>query len=165
MTAPPQSELQVKSIVLPNPVASAESTDLPEPSPGVATEEPAGDSDRPSLPEYIDAVHSLGRQLSEAAQQFGAAALLFRAGQLTLDQFQAAFSDFAPQIRDLIQQISQLSPPREAEALHQKLVTGMGKCNQAVDLMEDWFASPNSDTKEAATLLVTDCVEEVTGVE
>jgi len=41
----------------------------------------------------------------------------------------------------------------------------MAKCDDAIDTMEQWFASPNSGTKETAILLITDCIEDMTAAQ
>jgi hypothetical protein len=58
-------------------------------------------------------------------------------------------------------EVSNLSPPPQAEGIHHKLVSGLAECDEAIGLMDRWFNEPNSDTQEAAALLVARCVEEV----
>jgi hypothetical protein len=173
LTVPPESELEVQGFVFPSAVGddgntSAETggnkpleepANTVEPSPEGTNED---DNDRSDLLAYIAAVKNLGQRLSEAAQEFGESAIKFRDGQMTLDEFREKFLEFAPKVRGLIQEIGRLSPPPEAEAIHQKLTGGLAKCDQALDLMDNWFDSPNSGTKEAAALLVGECVEDVT---
>jgi hypothetical protein len=84
---------------------------------------------------------------------------------LTLDEFRSDFSEFAPQVRGLIRTVDQLSPPLQAEPVHQKLINSLGNCSQAVDIMEDWFHTPASGTENAVTLPVTEGVEEVTAAQ
>jgi hypothetical protein len=173
LTVPPESELEVQGFVFPSAVGDGNSTNVEtggdkpleeptstvEPSPEGTSED---DRDRSDLLAYAAAVKNLGQRLSEAAQEFGESAIKFRDGQMTLDEFREKFLKFAPKVRGLIQEIGRLSPPPAAEAIHQKLTGGLAKCDQALDLMDNWFDSPNSGTKEAAALLVGECVENVT---
>ena len=48
-----------------------------------------------------------------------------------------------------------------AAAVHQKLTGGLAKCNDAIDLMDEWFDTRSSDTKEATVLLVAECMDQV----
>jgi hypothetical protein len=173
LTLPPESELEVQGFVFPNVVSDDDSTsvetggDTPLEEP-VNAEEPAPEEtgedghDRSALLAYAAAVKNLGQRLYEAAQEFGESAVKFRDGQITIDEFREKFLKFAPKVRGLVQEIGRLSPPSEAEAIHQELTGGLAKCDQALDLMDNWFDSPNSSTKEAAALLVAECVEDVT---
>jgi hypothetical protein len=111
---------------------------------------------------YAAAVESLGQRNSGAAEEFWEAALRYQSDQLTFDEFRAEFQDFSPTVRGVGQDLSQLSPPPEAEAVHGRLTAGMAKCDQALDLMDEWFESPSDEKRQAATLLVTGCVEQVT---
>ncbi len=177
LTTPPDSELEIQGFVFPTGVGSNEdiasvvetATSEPNKEPTVVAGTPEGptesddhDDDRSALLAYAEAVEDLGNQLYEAAQDFWEAALEFQNGQLTLDEFKEAFLAFKAKAKSLIQEIDQLSPPPEAEAIHQKLTGGLAKCNEAVDLMDDWLDTPDSDTKEAATLLIAECIDDVT---
>jgi hypothetical protein len=173
LTVPPESELEVQGFVFPSVVGDDDDTNVEtggdkpleepantvEPSPEGTNED---DNDRSDLLAYAAAVKNLGQRLYEAAQEFGESAIKFRDGQITLDEFRKEFLKFAPKVRGLIQEIGRLSPPSEAEAIHQKLTGGLAKCDQALDLMDNWFDSPNSSTKDAAALLVGECVDDVT---
>jgi hypothetical protein len=165
LTAPPESELDVPGIIFTSLGASAGS-DSPG---GAATNELptdfASDDGGMSLAEYTEALESLSEQIAESAEAFMAAAFEFRNEQLGFDEFHTEFLKFVPEVRHVIQQTSQLDPPSEAEALHQRLIGGMTKCDDAIGIMEQWFDSPNSSTKEAAILLVADCTEDVTQVQ
>lgn len=163
LTVPPESELTVHGFTFPGAVGNEEGVSIVETSVPPAPGESAGDDKRQSDSlAYVEAVESLGERLSGAAEEFWGAALEFRNDQITLDEFRNEFLEFAPKVGEVIQEVNQLSPPSEAAAAHQKLTNGLAKCDQAVDLMYDWFDSPNSETKEAAALLVAECVEDVT---
>jgi hypothetical protein len=163
LTAPPDSELEVQAFVFPSGAGDDDAVSGADTSSDETPKEPAGDTGGQSdLLAYAAAVDSLGQRLYQAAQEFGESAVKFRDGQITLDEFRESFLKFAPQVRGLVQEIGRLSPPSEAEAIHQKLTGGLAKCDQALDLMDDWFDSPSSGTKEAAALLVGECVEDVT---
>jgi hypothetical protein len=173
LTVPPESELEVQGFVFPSVVGDADSTsvetggdksleepaDTKQPTPEGTSED---DRDRSDLLAYAAAVKNLGQRLYQAAQDFGESAIKFRDGQMTLEEFREKFLKFGPKVRGLIQEIGRLSPPSEAEAIHQKLTGGLAKCNQSLGLMDDWFDSPSSGTKDAAALLVGECVEDVT---
>jgi len=169
LTIPPDSELEIQGFAFPVGVGSNEdiagvgetATSEPIKEPTVVDGTPEGDDDWSDLLAYVEAVKNLGERLYEAAQDFLEAALKFRNGQLTLDEFKEAFLAFKATARSLIQEINQLSPPPEAEAIHQELTDGLAKCDRAVDLMDEWFDSQDSGTGEAIVLLVTECVEEV----
>jgi hypothetical protein len=163
LTAPPDSELEVQAFVLPGDAGNDDSVSGADTGSDETPKEPAGDTGGHSdLLAYAAAVDSLGQRLYQAAQEFGESAIKFRDGQMTRDEFREKFLKFAPQVRGLVQEIGRLSPPSEAEAIHQKLTGGLAKCDQALDLMDDWFDSPSSGTKDAAALLVGECVEDVT---
>ena len=126
-------------------------------------EETSGDDNGHSaLLAYAAAVENLGKQLYDAAHEFWEAALKFRSGELTFDEFRDEFLVFSPKVESLIDGINRLSPPSEAEVVHQKLTDGLAKCDQAVDLIDDWFDTPDSEIRDAGTLLVTECLEDVT---
>jgi hypothetical protein len=166
LTVPPQSELEVQGIAFPR-VSSDEdpSTDQPaeESDADQPGEEPSGGVNGSSaLLAYAEAVEYLGRQLYDAAQGFWEAALKFRSGELTFDEFRDEFLAFSPKVKSLIDEINRLSPPPEADGVHQELSAGLAKCDQAVGLMDDWFDTPDSGIEETATLLVTECLEDVT---
>jgi hypothetical protein len=110
---------------------------------------------------YAGAVEGLREQITEAAQEFWKIALAYRDGELTLDEFRSEFSEFAPQVGGLMREVDNLSPPPQAEGIHNRLVNGLAGCDEAIGLMDRWFNEPSSDTQEAAALLVARCVEEV----
>ena len=129
-------------------------------TPDAPTESDDGE-DQFALLAYAEAIEGVGTQLNEAAQDFWKATFDFRSDQLTLDDFREEFSAFRTMARSLIQEFDQLSPPRDAATIHQRLSGGLFKCDQAIDLMDDWFDTQDSGTREAVVLLVTECVEEV----
>lgn len=172
LTAPPDSELEIQGFVFPigvgsnnEDIASVVETATGEPTkePTVVDGTPGGDDhdDRSAVLEYAAQVERLARQISDAAEEFVESAMKYRNGELTLDEFRSEFLEFAPKVRDVIRGVNQLDPPSEAEAVHQQLTDGLAKCDQAVDLMDEWFDSQDSGTKEAIVLLVAECVEEV----
>lgn len=170
LTVPPRPELAVERLVLPTAVSGDGSPVDSGTGSGEVPGQPSGGDDladgdddaHADLLAYIAAVESLGRQISEAAEEFWEAALQFQNGQLTFDEFRAEFQDFAPRLRGVIQGLSQLSPSPVAEAVHERLINGTAKCDQGLDVMDEWFDSPSDEEKQAATLLVTGCVEQVT---
>ena len=76
-------------------------------------------------------------------------------------EFRDEFSDFDPEARSVIEEVDQLTPPPEAESVHQTLTGGLDQCDQGLDLMDDWFETPDDDIRDAATLLILACVEDV----
>ena len=110
---------------------------------------------------YAAAVAAIGEQINAAGQSFGQSALAYRDGQLSLDEFRTEFEQFVPQVRGPIQQLNQLSPPAEAGAIHQAMVGGLAKCNQGIGLMGQWLTNFDDNTKLTATLLVAQCIDEV----
>jgi hypothetical protein len=147
LTAPSQSELEVQGLVF--PLAANQASVQP-------------DSGRSELLAYATAVQGLGQELSDAAQGFQEAALQYPSGQTTPDEFRGQFLDFALKVKGLTQAINQLSPPPEAEAVHQKLANGLSKCSQAVDLMDSWFDTRDKSIQQGPLLLVVECVDQVT---
>jgi len=171
LTPPPASELELQAFVFPDlaslqeslaPTGVAVTPATVTPGGQQATTPGATDEGGAAFLEYAAAVESLAQRLSVAAQEFWEAALKYQAGQLTRDEFQSEFEEFAQEVRGLIEQINRLSPPPEARSIHQKLTGGLTKCDQAISLMDDWFDAPDSDKQEAAALLVAECVEDVT---
>ncbi len=185
LTTPPEHELEIPVWVLPdelasNSNASSQSTiDSGEPdsndSPTRSTpsESDDGRADTPSNPDrpgddranllaYAAAVEDLAEKISQAGQDFGQSAIRYRDGQITIEQFQDSFSEFAPKVERLIQGINALSPPPEAIAIHRELSSGLKKCNQAIDLMDEWFKTGNGSLKGTTVLLVSDCINDVT---
>jgi hypothetical protein len=120
------------------------------------------DNGQPELLRYVEAAANLGAKINDTAETFGEAALAYHNGDLSIDTFQDRFRSFAPQVKSLIQDVNHLSPPPQAEATHRQLTGGLGQCSQAVDLMNDWFDTRDNGTKEAATLLVASCINQVT---
>jgi hypothetical protein len=176
LTIPPESELEVQGFVFPDDVGeddnTSSTTETVDPikaveSPSVTSEPPeeppqtSNDGERSALLAYAEAVTDLGEKIAEAAEEFGKAAIAYRNGEITLAEFQNKFSSFGPKVKGLIQEIGGLSPPSEAEAIHKKFTNGLDQCGEAVDLMEDWFDTHDSGTKEAAALLVASCINQV----
>jgi hypothetical protein len=158
LTSPPGSELEIQGLAF--PVADKEAdTGVPGTYTNTAAAQP--DSGQSKLLEYAAPAARIAQQLLDAAGGFEASALKYRNGQLTFDQFQSEFLDFAPKVKGLVPQINALSPPPEAEAVHQKLTDGLSKCSQAVDLTDGWFNTRESGTSEAAMVLVAACVDDV----
>ena len=172
LTPPPRSELAIQAFAFPDVVgpeqgpglAGTAVTRITPTSEGQGARRPEGEGDdgRSALLEYAASVERVVRQLSEAAQEFWEVALRYQTGQLTRDEFRSEFQDFASEVRGLIAQINRLSPPPAARSIHQELSGGLAKCDQAINLMYDWFDNPSSDTQEAAALLVAECIEDVT---
>jgi hypothetical protein len=177
LTAPPESELEVQGFVFPDG-ASSDSSSVAAPGAHEPTQEPGQTSDKPvatgtperptqgddgrfALLEYAAEVERLGRQTSDIAEEFVESAMKYRNGEITLEEFQREFLEFAPKVREVIREVNQLHPSSEAEAVHKQLTDGLAKCDQAVDLMDEWFDSQDSGTKEATVLLVAECVGEV----
>ncbi len=175
LTVPPESELEIPVFVFPEgsragsgssaePEASdelldepTEDTDLPP------SEQPEiDDDDRSALLAYAEAVANLGEKISEAGETFGKSAVAYRNGEITLAEFRSKFSSFKSKVRGPIQEINGLSPPPEAAAIHQKLTGGLEKCEQGIDLMDGWFDTGDSGTKEATMLLVASCIDQTT---
>ena len=160
---PPQVELAIDDLALPSVGGNDESAVVGETgtsgSPGELTTD---DDARLNLLAYAAAVESLTQQNSEAAEKFWEVALKYQVGELTLDEFRSESQNVAARVRGVIQQLDQLSPPPEAEAVHRQLADGMAKCDQALDMMDAWFDAPNDNTRQAAISLVTGCVEQVT---
>ncbi|GAB4530994.1 MAG: hypothetical protein Kow0063_09690 [Anaerolineae bacterium] len=170
LTTPPRPELAVERLVLPTGASSEAGPVEEEPGAGEGPDQPSegggsagGDDDtHADLLAYVAAVDSLGQQISGAAERFWEAALKFQNGQLSFDAFRAEFQDFASRLRAVIQGLRQLSPPPVAGAIHERLINGAAMCDQALDVMGEWFDSPSDEKEQAATLLVTGCVEQVT---
>ena len=110
---------------------------------------------------YAEAVAAVGEKISEAGEAFGESAIAYRNREITLEQFRNKFSSFKSKVGGLIEKIDSLSPPPAAAAVHQKLTGGLAKCNDAIDLMDEWFDTRSSDTKEATVLLVAECMDQV----
>jgi hypothetical protein len=111
---------------------------------------------------YAEAVAKLGEKISSAGGAFGEAAIDYRNNELSLVEFQNKFTSFASNVREYISAIDNLSAPPEAQEIHQKLADGLDKCDQAIDLMDEWFDTQDSDTKDATMLLVANCMDQVT---
>ncbi len=185
LTVPPETELDIPGFVFSDDVGKDDSAstteivdtnelvespviinELPETSPDVDDNDgqsEVDDNDRQSaLLAYAKAVIKLGEKINEAGEKFGEAAIAYRNGEITLDEFRNKFLSFAPKVKELIQEIDRLSPPPEAETIHKKLTGGLDNCNEAVGLMDDWFDTGDSDTKEVAAILVASCINQVT---
>jgi hypothetical protein len=175
LTVPPEAELAVQTLILPDDLyavggdLAGSDADQTGQGPAVSQEEPpensAGADEQPGLLTYSAAMSSLAERLSDAAQAFGDSALKYRDGQITLEDFQSKFLEFAPEVQGLIQEVNRLSPPPQAEAVHQKFRSGLTKCDQAVGLMDKWFDTRDSGTKDAVVLLVGGCFDEVTAAQ
>jgi hypothetical protein len=111
---------------------------------------------------YAKVVAKLGDRINEAGESFGEAALDYREGAITIEDFKGEYLAFKPEVRSLIQEINRLSPPPAAVAIHDKLTAGLEKCDKAIDLMDEWFDNQDSETKEVTVLLVANCIDQVT---
>jgi hypothetical protein len=58
-----------------------------------------------------------------------------------------------------------LTPPQEAAAAHQKLVGGLTKCDQAIDLLDNWLETFDDTSKNAGALLVAQCLQDLTNAQ
>ncbi len=124
---------------------------------------PDADNDQQSaLLQYAEAAANLGEKIVKTGEEFGNSALAYRDNKITLAEFKDKFSSFKPKIKDLIQRVNALSPPLEVEQIHRKLSSGLNKCNQGVDLMDEWFDTHDSSTRDATALLVANCINQVT---
>ncbi len=177
LTIPPETELEIQGFILPNDFSKDETTNAIEPGSNELSERPTSankssgeptpeeetesDSEQAALLAYAEAVAKLGEKITEAGEKFGASALAYRNGELTLDEFRSKFSSFKPKIQGFIQEVDKVSPPPEAEDVHQKLTSGLDMCNEAVGLMDEWFDTQDGGTKEATALLVASCIDQV----
>jgi hypothetical protein len=174
ITVPAVSELEIRGFIFPDNVGSHDSAGTTQASVGKPTESPGeikepsenpgedSDHGRSALLAYLGSVQSLGQQISDATEEFAKSALKYRNSELTLDEFRDDFLTFSPKVKAIIKKVDRLSPPAKAEEAHQKLVSGLAKCDQAIDLMDSWFDTSDQGTKEAAALLVAGCEEDVT---
>lgn len=180
LTEPPTAELNLPNFELPVGIGTAETVSMDEADAGTlggefnnnntgqsGNPENAGSPVTPTdqapdlLTPYGKTVTSLSQQMSSAVEEFGAAAMAYGNGTLSREDFQAEFSDFAPKTRQLVSQISNLTPPPAAQPVHQKLVKGLAGCTKALDLLEQWFDQPDSGAKETGIVLVTNCMANV----
>ncbi len=170
LTVPPESELVIPGFIFPDdsgqndnftnigaatPEASAKSSPQAEPT------TTGSDNEQLALLDYLKAVANLGEKITEAGQEFGQDALAYRNGELTLEEFQDKFLAFVPKVKGAIQEINQFTPPPQAQASHRKLINGLNQCNEAIELMDKWFGSFDSGTKETAAFLVASCTDQV----
>lgn len=118
--------------------------------------------DQSALLAYAKAATDLGEKINEAGETFGQAAINYRNGQITLGEFQNKFNSFVPKVQSYIKEVNKLSSPPQAETIHQKLTSGLNNCNKGIDLMDDWFDSQDSDTRDATVILVGTCIDQVT---
>jgi hypothetical protein len=111
---------------------------------------------------YAQAVNELGEQMSDSAQDFGETALKYRDDQVSLEEFHRKFDEFNPKVKQFVRSINGLNPPPKALTIHQKLTSGLAKCDQAMNLLNTWFNTFDSGLKETGAILVAECTEEVT---
>ena len=183
LTTPPMMELEIVRFQFPETVGSGTNSvgentatsetptktsqpdvaDTPQslPTPPVIPKPPTGNGGDSELLAYAAAVAAIGDQISAAGQSFSHSALAYRDGQLSLEEFRTEFERFIPQVRGPIEQLNKLGPPAEAAAIHQAMVGGLAKCDQAIDLMGQWLTNFDDNTKLTASLLVAQCIDEV----
>lgn len=118
--------------------------------------------ERAALLQYAAAINNLNERISDAAEDFGEAAIKFRDDLISLDEFKNKYADFAPKIRQLVRDLNGLKPPPLARNIHAKFTGGMAKCEQASNMLSQWFNSFDPTLKQAGTFLVADCVNQVT---
>ncbi|MCL4294804.1 MAG: hypothetical protein KJ077_03720 [Anaerolineae bacterium] len=170
LTVPPESELVIPGFIFPE--ASGQNDGSSSPGPITPTEsaksspqaEPTAtgsNNEQAVLLVYLKAVANLGEKINAAGQKFGQDALAYRDDELTLAEFQDSFLSFVPHVQGAIREINQLKPPPPAQAAHHKLTTGLNQCNEAIELMDQWFDTFNDDTKETVALLVASCMDQV----
>ncbi|NJN97613.1 MAG: hypothetical protein HC875_27805 [Anaerolineales bacterium] len=183
LSAPATSELEIPGFILPVNLSSAE-VDSAEQAGNEVGEEPSltdteqstqtpgngqsneeegnngANNEQAELLNYAAGVKNFGEQISDAAQAFGEAALKYRNDTIPLAEFQSKFQNFAPKAKQLIDEIEGLNPPPAAQSIHQKLVGGLAKCNQAIELLDNWFDTSDSSKKETGMLLVANCTQE-----
>ena len=181
LTVPPEAELDIEDFILSDIIVNDEDN-IANPDSAGNTEESNSnvlldplanpeevladllepdDSEQSALLLYAEAVFDLGGKITEAGENFGEAALAYRDDEITLEQFRNKFSSFKSKITGLIQDINALSPPSSAEQIHQKLTGGLSKCAQAISLMDEWFDTQDSGTRDATALLVSSCISQV----
>ncbi len=144
--------------------------DSPTPAPPTPTSAPiltptptaaSSDNDRAALLAYAQNVSAWGAQITAAGNEFAQALAIYQSGQSTQAEFEAAFRVFEPKTRAAISEINRLSPPPAAAETHQKLINGLGQCDQAMAIMNDWFNTRQSGTKEMTAALVFSCLSQV----
>jgi hypothetical protein len=144
---------------------AAQPSDTENPSAGDQTDStsanPADEDENSPLSEYGLALNRALQQISGAGNTFGKTALMFQAGQATLEDLERDFDRFKLEVRPAMNEINQLSPPPEVAVSHQKITVGLEKCDEAINLFNEWLNSFDSSTQQRAALLVTQCLNEV----
>lgn len=125
------------------------------------TENPQKD-EHAALLQYASAIDNLNQKIADAAKDFSEAAIKFRDDLMSLDEFKSKYADFAPKITQLVRDLNALKPPSSAKNIHAKLTGGLAKCEQSSNMLSQWFNSFDPSLKQAGTLLVADCVSQVT---
>jgi hypothetical protein len=181
LTKPPETELAIPPVTIPQELLTLSEEliegETEKPDAGDSSERPSTDIDLPETPmdedttdpdggqaallEYAESVANLGDRITDLGEEFSEAALAFQDGELTLEEFRDEFSSFKSNVQDPIADIGQLTPPSQAADIHDRLESGLDKCDQAIDLMDAWFDTPNTDLKLKTALLVGQCLEEV----
>lgn len=170
LTVPPESELVIPGFIFPEDSGQSDGSSSPGPitptesaksSPQAEPTATGNNNEQAVLLAYLKTVANLGEKINEAGQKFGQDALAYRNGELTLAEFQDSFLSFVPHVQGAIREINQLRPPSPAQAAHHKLTTGLNQCNEAIELMDQWFDTFNDDTKETFALLVANCMNQV----
>jgi hypothetical protein len=170
LSVPPESELVIPGFIFPEASGQGDGSSSPGPitpaesaksSPQVEPTATGNNSEQAVLLAYLKAVANLGEKINEAGQKFGQDALAYRNDELTLAEFHDSFLSFVPQVKGSIREINQLTPPPPAQAAHRKLTNGLNQCHEAIELMDQWFDTFDSDTKETVALLVASCMDQV----
>ncbi|MCB0153813.1 MAG: hypothetical protein KDF65_03380 [Anaerolineae bacterium] len=140
-------------------------------SPASETIDPAGPLESPApdppmpLVTYAASVEILGQHISSKAEPFQETALRYWANQTTLEQFEAEFNQFRPEVKEVMRQLTQLSPPQEATTIHQKLIDGLAKCDIGIDMLGTWLETFDESLELPASLQVALCLEETAAAE
>jgi hypothetical protein len=176
LTIPPPSELEVQLINLPLDImlasdeaseevavsatatavteANVDQTELVAPSESGDD----GDDQDDELAAYILAVSALQERVTQAAKTFFEVALSYQADQITREQLRAEFLNFQEQMQAPQRAFQDLSPPSAAEPVHQTLTEGLSKCNQALELLDEWFDTSDDNTRDRGTAMALECV-------
>lgn len=172
LTTPPEIELEIPAFTFPaESVEGDPAIDSPTTTQDLDhKEDPETPIDLPedesgsqaALLAYAEAVTVSGQRITELGEAFGEAAISYRNDEITIDEFQDRFLSFEAKVRGPMENIKGLSPPQEAIQIHQTLTGGLEKCEQGIDLMDEWFDTGDSGTKDATALLVASCINEVT---
>ncbi|MEM7342892.1 MAG: hypothetical protein AAF485_01500 [Chloroflexota bacterium] len=112
-----------------------------------------------ALKTYIITINVLSDEVIDVLGDFQSTVFAYAENKISRDQFANDFETSKSDINRLISTFDSISPPAQADSVHQDFNKALAKCNQAKNLLEDWFNTGDSSERDTGVFLYTECIK------